>query len=249
MVICMVRAAARSDEATDLELRENAILAELPVGELDALRPRLQLMDVEPRKSVYDPGKRISHVYFPTSAVFSLVAMAGSGASVEVATTGREGMVGLPIFLGAMTSPHSAFCQVSGRAARLPANDLLAVLGRNPSLHQVLNRFTQAMMVQIAQNVLCNNTHTTEQRLCRWLLTTEDRVARPTFQITQEFMAQMLGVRRPTVSDTAGRLQDRGLIRYSRGVMTIVDRAKMEIATCDCYRIVKGEFDQIMRRK
>jgi CRP-like cAMP-binding protein len=185
-------------------------------------------------------------VYFPISAVFFLVATAGERVVVEVATIGREGMVGLPLFLGVGSSPHACFCQVAGSAARLSAEGLRLALSGDGALHGLLNRYTQGTMVQIAQNVVCNIAHTAEQRACRWLLTTHDRVGRDQFPLTQDFLAQMLGVRRPTVSETASRLQADDLIRYRRGVMTICNRAALERMACPCYAVVKGEFDAMM---
>jgi CRP-like cAMP-binding protein len=229
------------------ELRKNAILAKLPPRELKQLQESLQILETDIRLNVYEPGKPIKDVYFPLSAIFSLVAISDGRAGVEVATTGREGMVGLPVFLGTATSPHAAFCQIKGAAARLPVDVFRNSLSDSRVLHRALNRFTHSMMVQVAQNVVCNNSHSTVRRAARWLLTTHDRVARDEFGLTQEFMAQMLGVRRPTVSETARRLQSQGYIRYSRGMMTIVDRRGLEKASCQCYSIVKAEFDALVR--
>ena len=226
--------------------RRNAILAHLPGKEYDRICPRLELVDAEIRHQVYQPGQPITEVYFPLASVFSLVAMANEDQMlVEVATVGLEGMVGLPLFLGAGSSPHAAFCQVPGPAARLSAEDLRRSLTGDGVLHHELNKFTQATMVQIAQNVVCNSTHAAEQRAARWLLTTRDRVGRDEFPLTQQFLAQMLGVRRPTVSEIASRLQEAGLIRYTRGIVTIADRPGLQRTTCDCYRIVKAEFERL----
>lgn len=224
------------------ETGRNAVLAALPREELDRLRDQLDLVDVEPRQGVYEAGSAIKEVYFPFDAVFSLVAVADGKNVVEVATIGREGMVGLPLFLGALSSPHPSFCQVAGRAARLGASEFREALAVGGTLHHVLNRLTQATMVQIAQNVVCNNSHGVFQRAARWLLTTADRVGGDEFPLTQEFLAQMLGVRRPTVSDTARRLQIDGLISYSRGQMGIVDRHRLLEVACECYGIVTAEF-------
>jgi CRP-like cAMP-binding protein len=174
-----------------------------------------------------------------------VVALADGRVSLEVATTGHEGMVGLPVFLGATSSPQAAFCQVPGDTARIGVSDFRQALSRGGVLHALLNRFTQTTMVQVAQNVVCNHTHATYVRMARWLLTTQDRVGTEEFSLTQEFLAQMLGVHRPTVSETAQRLQSEGMIRYSRGVITITDRARLEQTACECYRIVKAEFDAI----
>lgn len=228
-------------------LKGNAILSALPARELRSLAERMELMDVAVRERVYDPGTAIPHVYFPLGAVFSLVATADGRATAEVATIGREGMVGLPVFLGAEASPHAAFCQIPGPAARMSARDFRSALNHDGALHGLLRRFTQSTIVQIAQSVLCNNAHSLHQRAARWLLTSHDRVGQDEFQLTQEFLAQMLGARRPTVSLTAKRLQSEGMITYRRGLVTIADRRKLERSTCQCYWIVKQEFDDITR--
>lgn len=165
----------------------------IPEGEFGKISERVELIELDLREQVYQPGQAIHQVYFPTSAVFSLMAVGDEQASVEVATVGVEGMVGLPLFLGANTTPHAGFCQI-----------LRAALRADGQLHRLLNRFVHATIVQIAQNVVCNNSHSVEQRAARWLLTTRDRVNGDQFPLTQEFLAQMLGVRQPTVSDTAG---------------------------------------------
>jgi CRP-like cAMP-binding protein len=229
------------------ELRRNAILAKLPQTEFNRLRQRLEVVDTELRQQLYQPRQVLTEVYFPLSAVFSLVAVADEDrVQVEVATIGGEGMLGLPLFLGAATSPHAAFCQIPGLAARLSADDFQQALIGDGTLHRSLHRYTQATIVQIAQNVICNSTHSTEQRACRWLLTTHDRVGSDQLPLTQEFLAQMLGVRRPTVSEIASRLQSEGLIRYTRGVITICDRPKLERTTCDCYWLIQAEYDNLI---
>jgi CRP-like cAMP-binding protein len=229
------------------ELRRNAILTKLPQVEFDRLRERLEVVDTTLRQQLYEPRQVLTEVYFPLSAVFSLVALADDDrVQVEVATIGREGMLGLPLFLGAVTSPHAAYCQIPGSAARLSADDFRQTLIGDGALHRALNRYTQATMVQIAQNVICNSTHSTKQRACRWLLATHDRVGHDQFPLTQEFLAQILGVRRPTVSEIASRLQSQGLMRYTRGVITICDRPRLERTTCDCYWIIKAEHDHLI---
>jgi CRP-like cAMP-binding protein len=226
-------------------LGRNAILAALPGDELARLRAGLELVDAGLRLQVYQPGGAISEVYFPLGSVFSMVGMADDRVVVEVATIGREGMVGLPVFLGAASTPHAAFCQIAGPAAKITAYGLRRVLAHDGALHTALNRYTQATMVQIAQNVVCNSSHATIQRAARWLLTTRDRVGGEEFLLTQEFLAQMLGVRRQTASDTARQLQANGLIRYRRGKITITDAAGLERAACSCSAVVKAEFDLI----
>ncbi|MCA1821588.1 MAG: Crp/Fnr family transcriptional regulator [Pseudonocardia sp.] len=236
--------------STAEQLRHNAILTKLPQTEFDRLCERLEVVDMELHQQLHKPRQVLAEVYFPLSAVVSLVALTDDDrVQVEVATIGWEGMVGLPLFLGAATSPHVAFCQIPGSAARLSADDLRQALIGDGALHGALNRYTQATIVQIAQNVICNSTHPAEQRACRWLLTTHDRVVSDQFPLTQQFLAQMLGVRRPTVSEIASRLQAQGLIRYTRGVITICDRPQLERTTCDCYWIVKAEYDHLTQTK
>jgi CRP-like cAMP-binding protein len=227
------------------DMRRNSILMLLPEPEFKQLRPQLRLVDAEVRDQVYEPGGPIGDVYFPISSVFSMVGVA-DGRAVEVATIGREGMAGLPVFLGRSASPHAAFCQIAGLTARLPADALRQALSNGTALHGLLGKFAQATMVQIGQNVVCNNTHDLSQRAARWLLTTHDRIRQDEFTLTQEFLGQMLGVTRPTVSQTARKLQSRGLIRYARGKLTITDRPGLEQAACDCYAIVKAEFDGLV---
>ena len=228
-------------------LRRNAIIRQLPDHEFERLRDRVEIVDAELRQEVFRPGEPITHVYFPLTCVYSMVALADDRVVIEVATTGPEGMAGLPLFLGAATSPHAAFCQIPGQAAGLEAAGLRSLLSDDGTLHALLNRLTQAAMVQVAQHVVCNATHDVEQRTARWLLTTHDRVDSDTFSLTQEFLAQMLGSRRQTVSQIARRLQDRGLITYVRGVMTVKDRAALEALACQCYDIVRREFDAMTR--
>jgi CRP-like cAMP-binding protein len=234
---------------TDDELRRNAILGQLPHSEFSALRPHLRLEQAELKQQAYQPGQPITDIYFPVTAVYSVVAVADGKVVLEVATVGYEGMVGLPVYLGAASSPQGAFCQVPGATVRISSADLRQALSRDGALHELLNRFTQATMVQVAQNVVCNRSHTTDQRMARWLATTQDRVGHDEFPLTQEFLAQMLGVHRPTVSETARRIQFRGLIRYSRGVITVTDREGLVNAACDCYRILKREFDDLRNHR
>lgn len=225
------------------DFASNAILAGLPPEELQALNERAEVVELRIRDMAYEAGKPIEFIYFPLDAVFSVVGVTEDRIVVEVATIGREGMVGLPLFLGTPTSPQTSFCQIPGPSVRLPAGELGRVLRLDGILHRLLNRFAQATMVQIAQNVVCNSAHSTEQRAARWLLTTQDRVRRDRFPLTQEFLAQMLGVRRPTVSTVAARLAGQGLIHYRRGAVSVADRAGLERMTCDCYWVVRAEFD------
>lgn len=234
---------------SDEEVRRNAILARLPESEFAQLRPHLRLEHSEMKRAAYEPGKPIADVYFPLTSVYSVVAIADGQVQVEVATVGYEGMVGLPVYLGAASTPQASFCQIPGDTARIGVADFHQLLSRDGALHALLNRFTQATMVQVSQNVVCNRSHPTKVRMARWLLTTQDRVGRGEFPLTQEFLAQMLGVHRPTVSDPAQRLQSEGLIRYRRGVITVTDRDGLERTACECYRIVKSEFDDLRNHR
>ena len=230
------------------DVRDNAVLAVLPDDELADVVARGRLQHVDARAAVYESGALIDHVQFPVTAVFSFVVVIDGEPAVEVGTIGREGMVGLPLFLGATTSPNAAFCQVPGRTLRLDAGDFRQLLSADGALQRQLHRFVQATMVQLSQNVACNRLHPTRQRACRWLLMTEDRVGSPKFGLTHEFLAQMLGVRRATVSEAASSLQADGLIRYARGVVEIVDRPGLETAACPCYDTIRRAFDTLRAR-
>lgn len=231
------------------EFRRNAILAQLPDSEFSALRPHLRLEQAELKQPAYEPGKPITDIYFPLTAVYSLVAVTDGRLNLEVATVGHEGVVGLPVYLGATSSPQAAFCQIAGETVRITSAAFREALTRDGALHAMMNRFTQATMVQVAQSVVCNRSHTTDQRLARWLATTRDRVGSDQFPLTQEFLGQMLGVHRPTVSETARRIQAQGLIRYSRGVITVTDPDGLVRAACDCYRVIKREFDDLRNHR
>jgi CRP-like cAMP-binding protein len=232
--------------AATYDPRRNQLLAGLDDAELDRIGGLLQPYDASLRTQVHDPGAPIDYVYFPLRCVFSLVAGVGV-ATVEVNTIGFEGMVGLPVFLGSAISPHSAFCQVPGPAVRMRSTALVEFLsGGDGSMHSRLHRYTQSTIVQLAQSVACNQLHSTEQRAARWLLMTRDRVEANTFPMTQQFLAQMLGVRRATVSGVATTLQQAGVVTYRRGIITIVDTAALEAITCDCYRLVREEHEQLL---
>jgi CRP-like cAMP-binding protein len=224
----------------------NRLLDSLPRPDLERLRPHLEAVSVGVKHVVYEPNGQIKHVYFPIDCVISLVTYLEDGASVEMATIGLEGMVGLPIFLGTDTMPSRAFGQVPGDALRITAAAFTEEIERNGPLVRVLNRYTQALFNQVAQTTACNRVHLVEQRCARWLLQTHDRVGSDKFSLTQEFLAQMLGVRRTGVSAAAGLLQKAGLIRYARGWITVLDRPGLESVACECYRVIKREFDRLI---
>lgn len=220
---------------------------------LDALKrslpedqmPAMEFVQLTLKQDLYSPEVPIEHVYFPINGVVSMLADLENGVMIEVATVGNEGMIGLPLFLGADMTPGRAFSQVPGDACRMTAADFRSLI-QDPSLFtSVLHRYTQAMMIQISQGTACNRGHNNRQRCAKWLLLTHDRVGKDEFQLTQEFLAQMLGVRRATVSEVAGQLQSDGLIEYSRGVIRVLDRPGLERASCLCYRVIRDEYDRM----
>jgi CRP-like cAMP-binding protein len=226
---------------------QNRLLAALPPEVSARLLPHLETVALGLKDIVYAANEPIEHVYFPINGMISMVSLMEDGQAVEVGTIGNEGMVGLPVFLGAESTPGQAFSQVPGEALRMTAEAFTQeVLPQGP-FRALLHRYTQALIVQIAQSSACNRLHTDEQRFARWLLMTHDRVGADQFLLTQEFLAEMLGVRRARVNAVAGSLRTGGLIRYSRGLMTILDRRGLEEAACACYGIIKAEYDRLLR--
>ncbi|GAB1544627.1 Crp/Fnr family transcriptional regulator [Scytonema sp. NUACC21] len=225
---------------------KNRLLAALPPEEHQRLLPHLQFITLEYKQVLYQPNEPIEYVYFPNNGVISLLTIMENGEAVEVGTVGNEGFVGLPLFLGANSIPGQAFSQIPGEALRMRAEVFKGKVTPGSPLHNLLQRYTQAMFNQIAQSAACNRLHSIEERFCRWLLMTEDRVGSHQFPITHEFLGQMLGVRRASVSVVAATIQRAGLISYSRGKMTILDREGLEDITCECYGIVKAEFDRLL---
>ena len=226
--------------------RGNRLIDLLPAADRRRLLDRMELVELDLRQRIYEPGKPIEHVYFPLTTVISMLAVMEDGQAVEVATMGNEGMAGLPVFLGASTSPDLAFAQIPGRALRLPAGEFHELANGAGTVQALLQRYTQAFFVQLAQGAACTRLHSVDQRLARWLLMTHDRVGQDQFPLTQEFMAQMLAVRRATVTEAARRLQQALLITYSRGIITIVDRPGLEAASCECYRIITDEHTRLL---
>ncbi|HEX6459095.1 MAG TPA: Crp/Fnr family transcriptional regulator [Thermoleophilaceae bacterium] len=230
------------------QLAQNRLLASLDGG-LAAIAPDFEAVSLGVRDSIYGQNEPIDHVLFPTSGVYSMVSEMEDGRGVEVATVGNEGMLGLPVFLqGALTSSHHAFCQVPGDALRMPAArfDEIVTGGELPELQTALRRYTQALMSMIARAVACNGVHSVEQRACRWLLQTHDRVGRDEFLLTQEFLGQMLGVSRASVNEVARELQRQETIDYARGRVSIVDRARLESCACECYFVVRDEYERLL---
>ena len=220
------------------------MLSRLPPEELARLRPHLEIVQFEQRQLLFDAGQPIRSVYFPETTVVSLVNMLESGSTVEVGTAGREGMAGLPVFLGADVSSVRAFAQVPGLASRLDARTFLEVAAKG-TLQRLMLRYTDAFLTQVAQTAACNASHVVEERCARWLLMTHDRLDGDELPLTHEFLAFMLGVRRAGVTLALRALRDRGLIRYTRGRVTVVDRAGLERASCECYRSVRAHYERL----
>ena len=205
----------------------------------------LELVSLNLRQELYSPNLPIEHVYFPINGVVSMLAQIEKRQMVEVATVGNEGLIGLPLFLGTNTTPGTAFSQVPGDAYRLQAGAFKSLIEEQSSFTRVLHRYTQALMTQVSQGNACNRAHSNKQRCARWLLLTHDRVGADEFQLTQEFLSQMLGVRRATVNEIAGELQSLNAISYSRGVIRVLNRAHLEAASCMCYSIIRDEYDRM----
>ncbi|MEH2045623.1 Crp/Fnr family transcriptional regulator [Nostoc sp.] len=225
---------------------KNQLLAALPPEEYSRLAPYMEVVSLELRQELYLPNQPIEHVYFLNYGVASMLTVMMDGSAIEVATVGNEGMVGLPVFLGADKIPGECFIQVAGSGLRMRADAFKTHVTVGSSLYQIVQRYIQALFNQIAQSAACNRLHSIEQRMCRWLLMTLDRVETDTFSLTQEFLSIMLGVNRSTVSLNASILQKAGLINYSRGQMTILDRLALEDITCECYLVVRAEFERLL---
>jgi CRP-like cAMP-binding protein len=229
-------------------LAENRILAALPDAEQDRLGEAFELEDLDLKRVVLGPGAPIASVYFPVDAVVSTLTQLDEGPNVEIATIGNEGLVGLTVALGgsAMNPKEEAVVQVPGRALTIDAERFRDEIGRADGLSSAVNRYTQAFLSQVSQQVACNGLHSVEQRCARWLLLTHDRVRTDEFPMTQEFLAQMLGVRRASVSVTAGVLQRAGFVEFRRGRLRVTDREGLEGASCECYSVTREVFDRLL---
>lgn len=225
---------------------ENRLLAALPSDEYERLRPGLQQVSFPLGKVVYEFGGQLDYVYFPTTAIVSLLYTMENGASAEMGLTGNDGVVGIALFMGGGTMPNRAVVQSAGDALRMKAKLLQDEFARGGKFQYLLLRYTQALITQISQTAVCNRLHSVDQQLCRWLLLSHDRVKADELIMTQELIADMLGVRREGVTVAAGRLQDAGAISYVRGHITILNRHKLEETVCECYRVVKNEFDRLL---
>lgn len=227
-------------------LGENRLLAALPRNEYKRLLPHLDKVSLPLKDILYEANGPIPHVFFPLHGVVSLVIMVEGGVSLEVGTIGNEGMVGTPVFLGSERSPTRAISQVPGEALRMETLVFQEEMRRAGALYGLVQRYTQAMINQISQSTVCNHRHSVQKRMCRWLLMSHDRVGTNEFPLTHEFLAQMLGVCRPTVSAVAAILQKAELITYHRGRITILDRKGLEAASCECYRVVSKELERLL---
>lgn len=225
----------------------NQLLANIPPEDFERLSPHLTVIALTLGEVLHIPEQEIKYVYFPTTGLVSLLAMLEGGETVETGVVGSEGIVGIPIVLGAAISPSQALVQGSGEALRMKATALKGFIENGGPLHDSLLRFTHTLLTQIAQTAACNRVHNLKERLARWLLLSHDRLRRDRFEMTHEFLARMLGTRRAGVTVAANALREAGLIEYVRGQVTLRDRKGLEKASCECYRIVKADFDRLFR--
>ena len=225
---------------------QNHLLDALPEAELDYFRPYLELVELPLGQVLYESGELLKNVYFPTTSIISLLYVMEDGSSAEIAVVGNEGILGVSLFMGGETTPSRAIVQSAGYGYKLKSKLLKHEFDRNGAMMRLLLRYTQALITQMAQTAVCNRHHTIEQQLCRWLLLSLDRLENDELTMTQDLIANMLGVRREGVTESAGRLQRDGLIEYSRGHIKVIDRAALEERSCECYRVVKDEFDRLL---
>ena len=229
--------------------KSNQLLAALPEAEWQRWLPQLELVSMPLGQVVYESGRTLSHVYFPTTAIVSLLYVMENGASAEIAVTGNEGIVGVSIFMGGGSTPSRAVVQSAGTGFRMSAAVIKDEFNRSHPVMHLLLRYTQALITQMAQTAVCNRHHSLDQQLCRWLLLSLDRLQGAELIMTQELIANMLGVRREGVTEAALKLQKLGLIRYARGHITVLDRPALELRTCECYAVVKKEYDRLLPAK
>lgn len=226
--------------------QQNYLLAALPVAELDSLMKGMELVLLRLGEMLHEPGMQLKYAYFPTTTIISLHYLTESGASAEAAGVGKEGMLGVSLFMGSDTASSSAFVQTAGHAYRMERSVLKDEFNRGGLLQRLLLRYTQALMTQISQTAVCNRHHSIDQQLCRWLLLTLDRLPSHELVMTQELIASMLGVRREGITEAAGNLKKSGLISYRRGHITVLDRKGLEAKSCECYAVVKKELERLL---
>ena len=232
-----------ASESTDP--RKNRLLAALPDEDFERWQGQLEPVDLRLGQVLYESGGPLGHVYFPTTAIVSLLYVMENGASAEIAIVGNEGLVGIALFMGGESTPSRAVVQSAGQGLRLKAQAIKDEFKRAPVLHLLL-RYTQALITQMAQTAVCNRHHSVDQQLCRWLLLSLDRLHGSELVMTQELIANMLGVRREGVTEAALKLQNAGVIRYARGRISVLDRDELARRTCECYAVVKKEYDRLL---
>ena len=225
---------------------QNHLLSALPAADYQRLLPHLEPVTLPLGLVLYESGRTQSYVYFPITSIVSLLYVMENGASAEIAIVGNEGIVGISLFMGGETTPSRAVVQSAGDAYRLKAGLIKKEFERGGEVQHLLLRYTQALITQLAQTAVCNRHHSVEQQLCRWLLLSLDRLSGNELKMTQELIANMLGVRREGVTEAAGKLQNDGLIHYSRGHITVLDRPALELRVCECYTVVKKEMDRLL---
>ena len=229
--------------------RQNQLLAALPAADYERLLPHLEFATLPLGLVVFESGGKLRHLYFPASGIVSLLYAMENGASTEIAVIGNEGVVGIALFMGGESTPSRAVVQSTGYGYRLKAVVLKTEFERGGPLQHLLLRYTQALIAQMTQTAVCNRHHSVDQQLCRWLLLSLDRLPSNELAMTQELIANMLGVRREGVTEAAGKLQESGLIRYRRGHITVLDRPKLEKRVCECYAVVKKETERLLPKR
>ena len=227
----------------------NRLLAALPTEDYQSLVPYLEPVELPQYKIVYNAGENYDYAYFPSYSIISNVAIMENGSTVEIGVIGNEGMIGLPIFLETNYTTSTAIVQVGDGGYRIAAGRLQQEFHRQGALRRLMMRYIQARIVQLGQNAACNRYHSVEQRFARWLLTVRDSLQRQEFQLTQEFISQMLGVRRTGVSEIANRFQEEGIIQYRRGFIRIISNQKLEAYACECYQLITNEFSRLLNVK
>jgi CRP-like cAMP-binding protein len=226
--------------------KQNHLLSALAALDYERLAAHLEPVQMPLGEALYESGGQLKHVYFPTTAIVSLLYVMENGASAEIAVVGNEGILGIALFMGGETTPSRAIVQSAGHGYRLRAQLLKDEFNRAGPVMRLLLRYTQALITQMAQTAVCNRHHSVDQQLCRWLLLSLDRLPANQLNMTQELIANMLGVRREGVTEAAGKLQDAGIIQYKRGRITVLDRPRLEQTSCECYSVVKKEFDRLL---
>ncbi|WP_425274006.1 Crp/Fnr family transcriptional regulator [Paraburkholderia lacunae] len=224
----------------------NRLLAALPPDERGRIEPHLSLVTMPLGQVVYESGDHLSHVYLPTTAIISMLYVMENGASAEIAVVGRDGLLGVALFMGGETMPNRAIVQSAGEAFRLSGQIVKDEFARGGAIQRLFLRYTQALITQMAQTAVCNRHHSIAQQFCRWLLLSLDRLESNDVHMTQELIANMLGVRRAGVTETARKLQDDGVIRYNRGLIEVLNRRALEVQVCECYKVVKRESDRLL---